>query len=44
MVDGRLLSAGVKYSASSSVAVKVEGAADFNDSHRHVLAQAAFAF
>jgi hypothetical protein len=44
MQDTQLLSAGVKYAASASVSVKVEGAADLNDSHRHVLAQAAFAF
>ena len=42
--DVELASAGVKYSASASVAVKVEGAADIRDSHRHLLAQAAFAF
>ena len=42
--DVQMLSGGVKYSASSSVAVKVEGATDLRDSRRHVLAQAAFAF
>jgi hypothetical protein len=40
----QLLSAGVKYSASASVAVKLEAGADLEDSHRHLLAQAAFAF
>jgi hypothetical protein len=44
MTDVEMLSAGLKYAASASVAVKVEGGADFNNSQRHVLAQAAFAF
>ncbi|HEX3760865.1 MAG TPA: porin [Kofleriaceae bacterium] len=43
-VDIHLLSAGVKYAASASVAVKLEGAVDLDTSHRHVLGQAAFAF
>ena len=42
--DVQLASAGVKYAASASVSVKVEGAADLSTPHRHVLAQAAFAF
>jgi hypothetical protein len=42
--DVELLSAGVKYAASASVAFKVEGAYDLHQPHRHVLAQAAFAF
>jgi hypothetical protein len=42
--DLELLSAGVKYTASASVAFKLEVAADLGDSHRHALAQAAFAF
>lgn len=43
-VDIHLLSAGVKYAASASVAVKLEGAADLDTSSRRVIAQAAFAF
>ena len=43
-VDVQMLSGGVKYAASASVAVKLEAAADLKESHRHVLAQAAFAF
>jgi hypothetical protein len=42
--DTELLSGGVKYAASASVAFKLEGAADLHQAHRHVLAQAAFAF
>jgi hypothetical protein len=42
--DVQVLSAGVKYAASSSVAVKLEGATELQDSNRHLLAQAAFAF
>jgi hypothetical protein len=42
--DIQLLSVGVKYVASSSVAVKVEAAADLGTDHRHAIAQAAFAF
>jgi hypothetical protein len=42
--DVQLLSVGAKYTASASVAFKIEGAADLHQSHRHVLAQAAFAF
>jgi hypothetical protein len=42
--DTQLLSAGAKYTASASVAFKIEGAYDFHQPHRHVLAQAAFAF
>lgn len=42
--DVEQLSAGVKYAASASVAVKLEGAVDVHQSRSHVLAQAAFAF
>jgi hypothetical protein len=44
MSDAHILSAGVKYSASASVAVKLEAATDLEISHKHLLAQAAFAF
>jgi hypothetical protein len=40
----RLWSVGVRYAASASVALKLEGAADLWDGHGHALAQAAFAF
>jgi hypothetical protein len=44
-IDARkILSAGAKYAASASVSIKVEGGADLESNHRHVLAQAAFAF
>lgn len=42
--DIEMLSAGVKYAASSSVAVKLEGGIDFDSNLRRVLVQAAFAF
>jgi hypothetical protein len=42
--DLHLLSGGLRYAASASVAVKLEGAADFVTAHRRLLAQAAFAF
>ena len=42
--DVKQLSVGAKYTASASVAFKVEGAVEFEDSRSHVLAQAAFAF
>jgi hypothetical protein len=42
--DVHLLSVGVKYAASASVSIKLEGGADLENSHRHLLAQAAFAF
>jgi hypothetical protein len=42
--DVHLLTAGVKYAASASVAVKAEGAVDLQTSVRRAVAQAAFAF
>jgi hypothetical protein len=42
--DLHMLSAGIKYAASASVAVKIEGAADLQTDDRRVVAQAAFAF
>jgi hypothetical protein len=43
-VDLNLLSVGVKYVASASVALKLEAGADVVERHRHAIAQAAFAF
>jgi hypothetical protein len=40
----RQLSTGARYAASASVAVKLEGGLDLQESHAHVIAQAAFAF
>jgi hypothetical protein len=42
--DIRQLSAGAKYAASASVAIKLEGSLDLEDSGGHLVAQAAFAF
>jgi len=42
--DVQLLSVGLRYAASASVAGKLQGAADLVTSHRHVIAQVAFAF
>jgi porin-like protein len=42
--DVQQLSAGAKYTASASVAFKVEGSVEFTDSRSRVIAQAAFAF